>query len=428
MKRLLEIGKDVKTKKAKARREKVKGLMGIDLAETGTGEKLQLIQDLIPLALIHVGEVLQEEVRSLAGQRYQRDGDNGYVRWSRQWGSIYLGDQKVPVAYQRVRDKENRKEIELNVYKTLQGPRDIDEGLLGRILLGLSCRDYRKCTEMIPEAFGLSASSISRRFIKASSRKLKELKERRLEHLDLAGLVIDGKVFHKDEMIIALGETTGGEKVILGFIQAATENASVCKDFLNDLLDRGLRIDDGVLCVMDGSKGLRKAVERVFGRHALIQRCQWHKRENVLSYLAKEHQETFRRKLQRAYQEPTYEKAKAALMKVKKELSLINESAVRSLEEGLEETLTLHRLGLFEKLGKSLKTSNSIESVMSLVEQRTHKVDYWKNSNQKQRWLATALLEIEPRLNRIRGYRYLPELRTAIQRELGITSKQEMAA
>jgi len=148
----------------------------------------------------------------------------------------------------------------------------------------------------------------------------------------------------------------------------------------------------------------------------------------VLSYLVKEHQETFRRKLQRAYQEPTYEKAKAALMKVKKELSLINESAVRSLEEGLEETLTLHRLGLFEKLGKSLKTSNSIESVMSLIEQRTQKVDYWKNSNQKQRWLATALLEIEPRLNRIRGYRYLPELRTAIQRELRIISKQEMAA
>ena len=148
----------------------------------------------------------------------------------------------------------------------------------------------------------------------------------------------------------------------------------------------------------------------------------------MLSYLVKEHQETFRRKLQRAYQEPTYEKAKAALMKVKKELSLINESAVRSLEEGLEETLTLHRLGLFEKLGKSLKTSNSIESVMSLIEQRTQKVDYWKNSNQKQRWLATALLEIEPRLNRIRGYRYLPELRTAIQRELRIISKQEMAA
>lgn len=178
----------------------------------------------------------------------------------------------MPVVYQSVRDKENRKEIELNAYKALQKPRDIDEGLLDRILLGLSCRDYRKCSEMIPDAFRLSASTVSRRFIKASFRKLKELKERRLEHLDLAGLVIDGKAFQKDEMIIALGVTTGGEKVILGLIQAATENASVCKDFLNELLDRGLRIEDGVLCVMDESKRLRKAVERVFGGYALIQR------------------------------------------------------------------------------------------------------------------------------------------------------------
>ena len=115
-------------------------------------------------------------------------------------------------------------------------------------------------------------------------------------------------------------------------------------------------------------------------------------------------------------------------MRVKRELSLINESAVRSLEEGLEETLTLHRLGLFEKLGKSLKTTNCIESIMALIGQKTDKVDYWRNSNQKQRWLATALLDIEPRLNRIRGYRYLPELRTALQMELGIKVKELVAA
>jgi len=206
MKSVFEIGKDVKARKGKARREKVKELVGIDLAETGTGLKLQFIRDLIPLPLIHVGEGLKEELRFLAGQRYQRDGDNGYVRWSRQWGSIYLGGQKVPVVYQRVRDKENRKEIELNVYKALQEPPDIDEGLLGRILLGLSCRDYRKCSEMIPEAFGLSAFTVSRRFIRASSRKLKELKERRLEHLDLVGLLTDGKAVRHERVKDILSE------------------------------------------------------------------------------------------------------------------------------------------------------------------------------------------------------------------------------
>ena len=252
--------------------------------------------------------------------------------------------------------------------------------------------------------------------------------ERRLDNYDIVALIIDGKTFREDEMIIALGVTVEGEKVILGFIQAGTENAVVCRDFLNSLLERGLKIGRGVLCVMDGSKGIKKAVEEILGRYVLIQRCQWHKREDVVSYLPKGQQEVFRRKLQRAYQQCTYERAKAALYQIKKELSLINESAVRSLEEGLEETLTLHRLGLFEKLGKSLKTTNCIESIMALIGQRTDKVDYWKNSDQKQRWLATALLDIEPRLNRIKGYRYLPALRKAIQQELGIEVQEVIAA
>ena len=201
------------------------------------------------------------------------------------------------------------------------------------------------------------------------------VRERKLDNLDIVAIIIDGKTFKEDKMIIALGITVEGEKVILGFIQAGTENASVCKDFLNDLIERGLKIGEGVLCIMDGSKGLRKAVKNAFERYALVQRCQWHKRENVLKYLPKEMQVSFRKSLQRAYEKSTYKSAKEALNRVKKELSLINESAVKSLEEGLEETLTLHRLGLFDKLGKSLKTTNCIESLMSLIDQKTGKVD-----------------------------------------------------
>jgi putative transposase len=252
--------------------------------------------------------------------------------------------------------------------------------------------------------------------------------DRRLDGCDIIALVIDGKSFKDDEMIIALGIAVEGKKVLLGFIQAGTENASVCREFLHSLLDRGLSIEERVLCVTDCSKGIRKAVEEVFRGYALIQRCQWHKRENVVDYLPEGEKATFRKLLQRAYEEPTYEGAKRALVRVKKELSLVNESAVRSLEEGFEQTLTLHRLGLFEKLGVSLKTTNTIESIMALIGQRTDKVDYWRNSNQKQRWLATALLDIEPRLNRIRGYGYLPELRIAVQRELGVKQKEMVAA
>ncbi len=423
MRKVLRVGRDVK-----ARRSRVKELMDLKLSALELDIKLQLIQELIPLGLMHIGEILKQELKALAGDRYKRNGKPGHVRWTKQWGSVYIGEQKLPILYQRVRDRRKDKEVELTSYKGLQEPHHIDEGLLKKILLGLSCRRYRDCSEAIPEAFSLSPSTVSRRFIRASTKKLKELMERRLDELDIVAIVIDGKSFEDDEMIIALGVTEEGKKVILGFIQAGTENGSVCKDFLKNLLDRGLAIEEGVLCIMDGSKGIRKAVEEIFGSYALIQRCQWHKRENVVDYLPKARQAPFRKLLQRAYEEPTYEGAKRALMKVKKELSLINESAVRSLEEGLEQTLTLHRLGLFEKLGKSLKTTNCIESIMALIGQKTDKVDYWRNSNQKQRWLATALLDIEPRLNRIRGYTYLPELRTAIQMELGIKAQEVVAA
>lgn len=423
MRNVLRVGKDVK-----ARRMRAKELMDLNLSALGREAKLQLIQELIPLGLMHIGEVLREELKALAGDRYKRNGLPNHVRWTRQWGSVYIGEQKIPIVYQRVRDNRKGKEVALASYRRLQEPRGVDEKLLKKILLGLSCRRYRECSETIPEAFSLSSSTVSRRFIRATTKKLKQFMDRRLDEPDVVAIIIDGKSFKDDEMIIALGVTMEGKKILLGFTQAGTENASVCREFLQGLLDRGLHVGEGLLCVMDGSKGIRKAVEEVFGSYALIQRCQWHKRENVINYLPKGRQAHFRGLLRRAYNETTYGGARGALAGVKKELSLINESAVRSLEEGLEETLTLHRLGLFEKLGKSLKTTNCIESIMALIGQRTDKVDYWRNSNQKQRWLATALLDIEPRLNRIRGYRYLPELRTAIQKELALVEKKAVVA
>jgi transposase-like protein len=159
----------------------------------------------------------------------------------------------------------------------------------------------------------------------------------------------------------------------------------------------------------------------VFRGQVLIQRCQWHKRENVVSYLPRDEQKTWRRRLQRAYQRPTYDEARRALRSIRSELDEINQSAVASLDEGFEETLTLHRLGVFPLVGRSLKTTNLLESINAQAEQRCGRVDYWKNSNQKHRWLAATLLDIEPRLRRLFGYRHLPKLRAAIQKELGIT-------
>ncbi len=380
--------------------------------------RIALIQALIPLGLEAAVELLYQEVEALVGPRYARgQRAPGLHRWTRQAGSIYLADQKLQIERPRLRNRRTGQEVSLQTYAQLQHPRAADEGVLRRILHGLSCREYRICAEAVPAAFGLSASTMSRRYIRASARKLRALQERRLDRYEVVALVLDGKVFADDTLVTALGITVQGDKVLLGFVETGTENETACAEFLQHLIDRGLRYEDGLLIVMDGGKGLHAGVRRVFGSQTPIQRCQWHKRENVVAYLPKAQQALWRGKLQQAYGQSTYADAKAALEDVRRELKRLNESAVRSLDEGLEETLTLHRLGAGSSLRRSLATTNGLESIFALVEQRTGKVDRWQNSNQKQRWLAAALLDIEPRLRRLRGYQSLLALREALRED-----------
>jgi transposase-like protein len=396
-----------------------------DLDEAITSDRPQvdaraeLIQALIPIGLEAVKDLLEQEVVSLVGARYSRGGGEGdYARWGRQHGSVYLGDQKVAVTVPRVRNLRRAQEVPLASYRALRHPRRAEEAALLKVLKALSCRDYESCVEPVAETFGLAASSLSRRFKRASAKKLAELTQRDLSGYDLVALFLDGNTFGEDQMVIGLGVTLEGEKLVLGFVQTATENERTCSAFLRGLVDRGLKFEAGLLCVIDGAKGLRKAVDKVFDDKAAVQRCQWHKRENVVSYMPPSKQATFRQKLQRAYDQPTYAKAKSAFSRIRTELSVLNASAVGSLDEGFEETLTLHRLGLFEELGRSFKTTNCIENLNSLVAQRTDKVDYWKNADQKHRWLATALLDIEPRLRKVCGCKQLVRLRTALQTNL----------
>jgi transposase-like protein len=387
--------------------------------------RVALIQALIPLGLQAVEDILQQEVQTLAGPRYARgDGAPHVVRWGRQRGSVYLADQKLPIRVPRVRNRQAGLEVPLQSYTQLQQPRAADEGMLRRVLYGLSCRDYRVAAEAVPEAFGLSRSSVSRRYIRATARQLAALQKRRLERYDLVALILDGKRFAEDTMVVALGITLRGEKVLLGFVQTGTENATACAAFLRGLVDRGLQISEGLLVVLDGGKGLRRAVHEVFGEQVLVQRCTWHKRENVVAYLPKHVQAAWRAKLQQAYRQPTHAAAHTALQRLHGDLRRLNEDAARSLAEGLDETLTLHRLNLADRLGLSLSTTNGLESILALVEQRVGKVDRWTTSDQKQRWLAATLLELEPRLRRLRGYRALPQLRMALGQ--GVTKVNEV--
>src|SRR5438093_3852784 len=186
-------------------------------------------------------------------------------------------------------------------------------------------------------------------------------------------------------MVIALGVSSDGTRRFLGFVETDTENEKVLTPFLRTLIERGLDLSQGLLVVIDGGKGLRSAVRQVFSKRALVQRCMWHKRENVISYLPKSEQSSWRRRLQHAYDRPSYTEAKAALTKLHRELEGRNQSAAPSLAEALQETLTLHRLGVYELLGVSFKTTNCIESTNGLVEERCAKVDAWKTSNQRHR-------------------------------------------
>ena len=375
--------------------------------------KISVIQELIPLGLKAVADELQNEVKRLAGERHSRSGNN--ARWGHQNGSVYLQDQKLPVKVPRVRNVDLNTEVSLEAYQRLQTPRNNDADVMRRLLHGLSTHKYHENSSLAAEVFGISPSNLSKRFKRCSADKLKELQERSLKKHDIVAIFIDAKRYADDGLMVALGVTIDGHKIVLGIEQSHSENAKAIEQWFDKLIARGLKFEDGILFIIDGSKGIRKAIERKFSIYAFIQRCRWHKRENVVAYLDKSQQVLFRRRLQLAYEKTTYKETKTALEQLHHELETVNASAANSLLEGLEETLTIHHLGLSSELAKSLSTTNCIESVMSQIGQYTDKVDRWHNSDQILRWTSTGLMDIEPRLNKIIGFRYLHVLRNKLR-------------
>ena len=386
--------------------------------------RVSLIQALIPVGLHEVNKQLQQEVLMLAGKRYLHGKEN--VRWTKQGGSVYLLDQKVPIKVPRVRNKIRNVEVPLATYQKLQNPHKENEQLFKKLLNGLSTHRYRECAELAPEVFGISASNVSRRFKYITAAKLEELQERKLDKHDFVAIFVDGKRYADDGLVVVLGINVEGEKIVLGIEQMATENSRSMEQFFEHLIERGLRYDEGLIFIIDGSKGIIKAIEKVFKRSGIIHRCHYHKIENVVSYLPKGMQMIWRAKLRDAYRHNiSYEAAKRALDKLKSELHNINPSALRSLNEGLEETLSLHKLSLYSELGKSFASTNCIESVMSQLGQYTDKVDRWRGGDHIQRWAAAGLLELEPRLRKIRGFRHLKLLKERLRQEVEKREKKQ---
>jgi len=422
--------RSVKKRKKSRRLGSVHVIRREEYAEFDVDSKVEMIRALVPLGLMHVQELLDDEVTELAGARHARKEES--MRGRRHGsnpGTVRLAGQRVPLRVPRVRSVTGG-ELPLRSYDALREGGEVNDLLLKRVLYGISCGNYEAAAGAVPGAIGLSGSTVSRSFIQASAATLREFQERDLSGEDVVALFMDGKRFADTTMVIAMGITMTGEKRFLGFVETDTENAKVLTLFLRALVERGLNASRGLLVVLDGGKGLRAAVKKVFRNKVMVGRCQWHKRENVVNYLPKNEQTEWRRRLQWAYNRPTYAEALAALEQLHAELEEINQSAAGSLAEGLEETLTLHRLGVYGVLGRSFKTTNCLESVNASVEERCAKVDNWKNSSQRQRWMATALVDIEPRLRKVKGYRHLPKLRGALQQELHVdtTSATKAAA
>lgn len=359
---------------------------------------------------------MEAEVTEIAGPKGKHNPNRRAVRHGTEKGSVVLGGRKVAIRRPRVRTKDG-KEIRLKTYEAFQDDSLITQSVLERIIYGLSTRHYEHGLEPIGEdvpAHGTSKSAISRRFIRATSKALEELLNRSLEGKRFLVLVIDGVVFAGHTVVVALGITAEGKKEILGLWEGATENAAVCKSLLTDLVARGLKVEGGILVVIDGSKALRLAVKEVFGEQAVVQRCQVHKKRNVLEHLPKEAQGWVGKKLTQAWAEKDYRKALTELSRLATLLEEKYPGAARSLREGLEETLTVVRLGLPETLRKSLRSTNVIETAFDKVRVVTRNVKRWRSGMQVLRWAAAGLLQAEKGFQRLKGYRELPLLAEAL--------------
>jgi transposase-like protein len=358
--------------------------------------------------------LMQEEVRELAGERSQRQPERTATRWGSERGYCVVMGQKVPVRRPRVRTTDDE-EVRLGSYEMFHRGEPLTETVWEKLMLGLSTRKYGQAVRQFREAYGLEKSAISEHFIEASREKLKAMMERRLDKTRLCALLIDATPFEGQQIVAALGIGEDGRKTILGIRQGATENATVVGELLGDLVERGLDFAVPRLYVLDGGKALTAAVKRHAGESAAIQRCQVHKRRNVLDHLTEEQKPGVAKKLNAAYSLEEYAAAKQALTSLHRDLMDLNPSAARSLAEGMEETLTVHRLHLPMQLRKTMASTNVIESAFSIVEQVCRNVKRWHNGDQRERWVGSGLLVAEKQFRRVQGYKQISTLIRELQ-------------
>jgi len=360
--------------------------------------------------------IMENEVDWMTGPRYDRGAEKDIQRWGHEDGSVVINGQKVPVQRPRVRGEEG--DVKIGSYELFRRDEEQQKRIWEAITRGLTTRGYGPTVRESEKAFAIEKSAVSEKFVAMSARKVNELLKRDLSKVRLCALVLDGVEVKQQHLVTALGVDETGRKTILGFHQGASENQAACDGLFADLAGRGLDFRQLHLNLIDGSKALRGGVWKYCGENSPILRCQLHKRRNIVGHFADEEQSGWDRRLANAYDLRSYREAKAALLRIHDELNHVNPSAARSLEEGLEETLTLHRLKVPEELWKTLRSTNVIESAFSIVRVVCRNVKRWRPGNQIERWVGSGLVVAEKQFRRIDGYRALPGLLVALEADL----------
>jgi putative transposase len=365
-----------------------------------------------------LAEMLEEERTALCGPRYRHDRERTCSRTGYAPGELVMGGRRVSVPRPRVRDRDGR-EVPLTSWSAFGDEDPLDERAVRQMLLGVSTRKYARSLEPLgPELAerGTSKSAVSRRFVEVTSKKVDEWLARPLDGLGVVAMLVDG--IHVDDhvFLVALSIDIEGNKQVLGVREGATENATCCRELLTDLRERGLATDKQTLFVLDGSKALARAVRDVFGERARMQRCQVHKTRNVIEQLPESMRAQVRASMRQAYRTSNADKAKQQLVNLARRLRDAHPGAAASLEEGLDETLTVKRFALPSQLERILSTTNAIENLMGSIRGHTHRVKKWKDGRMMLRWVATALQDASTRFRRVMmGRNGMSELAAALR-------------
>lgn len=375
------------------------------------GLKDSLEEELSGIGLLVMDAVMELEITKVAGPKRKHQKSRQYNWWGTNPGSVIIDGKKVKRFIPRAVEAQTQKAYELKSYGLFRQAGDLVRRAYQDLIRGISTRQYREGVSQFLDGYGASAASVSRRMIKATAEKVKDLMNRSMKDLQLVVLMIDGVKIGDHTVVLSLGIDREGVKHVLGMWQGSTENSRVATSLLSDLRERGLDLDRPLLVVIDGSKALRKAINDVLGTDTMVQRCMVHKKRNVLEELPKQHRRQASLRMNRAYSMTSFDDAQRELERLANELEKINPSAARSLREGLDETLTLHRLGVPETLRKSLQSTNIAESAISGVRQRARNVKRWPDegarspkAHQIERWTGAGILEVEKKFRRIKGY------------------------